>query len=141
MRQFVIFLLLFFACTPALPKVIFHTTENIPIIVEIADSPEEWAQGLVSREHLAEDAGMLFVFPDEAERTFWMKDTLIPLDLIFVNSEKEIVKITTAPPCLDDPCPTYTSNAPAKYVVEVNAGFAERNGIIEGTIIDGPAGI
>lgn len=125
-----------------MPMVTFHAVNgDVPVIVEIADSPDEWAHGLMFRESLAENEGMLFIFPGEKERVFWMKNTRIPLDIIFVSADNKVVNVVIALPCIADPCPTYSSNVPAKYVVETNAGFAARNGVIEGTRIDGPAGI
>ncbi len=139
MRWLAVFLVLA-GCVPALPSVVFHAVKgDVSVSVEIADSPEEWGRGLMFRESL--DGGMLFVFPDEKERVFWMKNTKIPLDIIFISSDMRVVSIVTAVPCTEDPCSTYPSKVPAKYVVEVNAGFADKNGITEGTIIDGPAGI
>ncbi len=101
--------------------------------VEIADSSEEWRTGLMNRDFLGEDSGMLFVFPDSQPRSFWMKDTLIPLDIIFVSEDYKIVDITTMQPCRADPCPSYRSKAPARYVLEVNAGYTRDNNITIGS--------
>ncbi|MEM4263449.1 MAG: DUF192 domain-containing protein [Candidatus Woesearchaeota archaeon] len=97
------------------------------VTVELAITPEEKAKGLMYREYLAEDRGMLFVFEEEKAPSFWMKNTLIPLDMIFINSENKIVDILLAEPCKKDPCRSYTPKADAKYVLEVNAGFSERH--------------
>ena len=72
---------------------------------------------------------MLFVFEDSKIRSFWMKNTLIPLDIMFINSDYEIIDIQTMEPCLEDPCKNYISKQPAKYALEVNSGFAEDNEI------------
>ncbi len=100
--------------------------------VEIADEPQEWRTGLMGRTSLPENSGMLFVFPDEQPRSFWMKNTLIPLDMIFISSNLSIIDIATMQPCKADPCPSYRSKAPAMYVLEVNAGYARSGNIILG---------
>jgi len=97
--------------------------------VEIADEPGEWGQGLMFRESLPEDAGMLFIFPDETLRSFWMKNTLIPLDIIFISTDLEIVHIAHAIPCETDPCASYSSLFPAQYVVEINGDLSDELGI------------
>jgi len=105
----------------------------VKLNVEIVATPEEWSKGLMFRSQLHENSGMFFAFTDEQKRTFWMKNTLIPLDIIFVSSDFIVVDIKeNFQPCKADPCPTYTSKYPAKYVLEVNAGFVGRNGIREG---------
>ena len=101
----------------------------IGLNVEIADDNEERSNGLMFRENLKENEGMIFIFDDEDAVSFWMKNTLIPLDMIFVNKNLEIVDIKTAVPCKKDPCTLYSPSEPAIYVVEVNAGFAEKNSI------------
>lgn len=98
------------------------------IAAEIADNPDEWEKGLMFKESLPPDSGMLFVFPDEALRSFWMKNTLIPLDMIFADSNGTIVNITkSAQPCKAILCESYSSGKPAKYVLEVNGGFSDAN--------------
>ncbi|MBU1201607.1 MAG: DUF192 domain-containing protein [Nanoarchaeota archaeon] len=104
--------------------------------VEVADTFEKRMTGLMHQESLGEFQGMLFIFDDEVVRDFWMKNTLIPLDIIFINSSFDIVKIQHAVPCKEDSCPTYSSINSSKYVVEVNAGFAEKNNIIEGMKVE-----
>jgi len=117
---------------------IFHTSSGeVEVSLEIADSPEERSRGLMFRESLPEKSGMLFVFGDEAVRTFWMKNTYLPLDMIFISSGLGIVHIEKdAQPCESDPCTTYSSRLPARYVIEVNAGFSERNGLVTGDSVD-----
>ena len=100
------------------------------VYVEIADEPHELNQGLMFRENLELDRGMFFVFDDERTLSFWMKNTLIPLDMLFVDADFRIVDIKeNVPPCKEDPCPSYPSKKPAKYVLEVNAGFTLKNDI------------
>ena len=100
------------------------------IFVEVPDDLEEHMRGLMFRQYLPWNAGMLFAFNNEEPRTFWMKNTLIPLDMIFIGDNSEIVDvIENVPPCEQDPCPSYPSKEPAQYVLEVNAGFVQQNGI------------
>jgi len=99
------------------------------ISVEVPETPAEMARGLMHREHLDENAGMLFIFATEAKHSFWMKNTLIPLDMIFIDSENKIVDILTAVPCKEEPCKSYIPKSEAKSVLEVNAGFAQKHNI------------
>ncbi len=100
------------------------------IFVEVPDDREEFARGLMFRKHLPWNAGMLFAFDDEEPRGFWMKNTLIPLDMIFIDSSSKIIDIKeNVPPCKQEECPTYPSKEPAQYVLEVNAGFVQENGV------------
>lgn len=101
----------------------------IKINVEIADDENERAKGLMLREKLNENDGMLFVFDEDSYQTFWMKSTLIPLDIIFIDENFGIIDIKTAVPCKEDPCMLYKSSKPAKYALEVNAGFTAENNI------------
>jgi len=106
--------------------------ENTAVDVEVVDTFAKRMTGLMYRETLDESSGMLFIFDDEQVRDFWMKNTLIPLDIIFLDSNYTIVKIQQAVPCKEDPCKTYSSEKPSKYVVEVNLDFAKNNNITEG---------
>lgn len=99
------------------------------IQAEIADTPKKRAEGLMFREHLAKDRGMLFTFEQAQPWTFWMKNTKIPLDIIWMNEKKQIIHIARdVPICTrtDDSCPQYRPNDPATYVLELGAGEAER---------------
>ncbi|MFH0798064.1 MAG: DUF192 domain-containing protein [Candidatus Woesearchaeota archaeon] len=89
--------------------------------VEIADTPEERAAGLTFRDSLCKDCGMLFISDDEDYPAFWMKNTLIPLDMVFINSEMEVVDVQHAAPCGTEECLSYIPKEKAKYVLEVNA--------------------
>jgi uncharacterized membrane protein (UPF0127 family) len=102
--------------------------EEVEVRVEIADDASERARGLMHRTALAENRGMLFVFPDEERLSFWMKNTLIPLSVAFMDSEGRIVDIQDMKP-LDDEPPSYVSAEPARYALEVNQGFFEKRGI------------
>lgn len=112
--------------------------ESVEVEVEIADDTEEMARGLMGRTALAEDAGMLFVYPDERELSFWMKDTLIPLSIAFMDAEGRIVDIQDMR-ALDDTPPHYTSAEPARYALEVNKGFFDERGVEVGDRAELPA--
>jgi uncharacterized membrane protein (UPF0127 family) len=109
---------------------ITFSKKNLKVKAEIAETLWEQTRGLMGRKHLGEFEGMLFVFNDEAPRSFWMKNTYIPLDLIFISQEKKIVEIKpNFEPCQESNCPIYRSQASVKYVLEVNAGFCEKHQI------------
>ncbi len=99
------------------------------IHAELADTIKKRAQGLMHREHLAKDRGMLFTFDQAQPWTFWMKNTKISLDIIWMNEKKQIIHIArNVPICTrtDDGCPQYQPNGPATYVLELGGGEAER---------------
>lgn len=102
---------------------------TITLIVEIADEPALQAIGLMNRTELPNNTGMLFVFKEEVMRQFWMKNTLIPLDIAFFNANQELIALKTMPPCTEDPCPKYSSSRAAQYALEAPAGYFEANGI------------
>ncbi|MEK6849747.1 MAG: DUF192 domain-containing protein [Nanoarchaeota archaeon] len=105
----------------------------VNIDVRVADTLSEQASGLMESS-LKDGEGMLFVFPDTAQRAFWMKNVTIPLDIIFVDETKTVNEIKeNLPPCERDPCAVYPSLKPARYVVEVPAGFAREHKIIVGS--------
>lgn len=108
--------------------IISKNTSTSPIYVEIADNPFEQSKGLMYRNNLDWNSGMLFVFDNERVQSFWMKNTLIPLDMIFIDKNHRIVDIKeNTQPCKIQNCPSYISKQPAKYVLEVNAGYAKEN--------------
>jgi uncharacterized membrane protein (UPF0127 family) len=102
--------------------------EEVEVRVEIADTDAERQRGLMGRTALPEDQGMLFVFGGEQELSFWMRNTLIPLSIAFMDSEGRIVDIQDMKPLDDDP-PHYVSAEPSRYALEVNRGFFEERGI------------
>jgi len=98
--------------------------------IEVAKDPEEIENGLMFRKQLDQDRGMFFVFKEEQIYPFWMKNTLIPLDIIWINKENKIVFIKeNAEPCTGSDCQTINPTATAKYVLEVNSGVSERLGL------------
>lgn len=97
---------------------------------EFAVTDDQRAMGLMNRKAMDADHSMLFVFPDDQPRTFWMKDTLIPLDIIYFDKDRKLVSMQlNAQPCKGDPCPLYGSDGDARYVLELNAGTASRLGL------------
>ncbi|MEW9625580.1 DUF192 domain-containing protein [Rhodanobacter geophilus] len=110
---------------------------------ELATHEAAREHGLMARTTLAPDHGMLFVFPDTAPRGFWMKNTLIPLDILYFDAERKLVSAQLdVPPCKAAPCPVYPSAGPARYVLELSAGTARRIGVRDGDTltIDGRLG-
>jgi uncharacterized protein len=105
--------------------------------VQVADTPDRQQTGLMCRNALDADAGMLFVFPAPTEGAFWMKNTLIPLAIAFINSNWRIVRIMEMPvapdPTADDPGKflLYDPHVPYRYALEVNTGFFKAHGISE----------
>ncbi|MEK6889556.1 MAG: DUF192 domain-containing protein [Nanoarchaeota archaeon] len=105
--------------------------------VEIADTLELRQQGLMYREQLTSNKGMLFIFDEEGIYPFWMKNTLIPLDIIWINENKEVVYIQeNALPCKEEICTSYNPNKKAKYILEINSGLANKFNITMGNKLD-----
>lgn len=103
--------------------------ENKCFIVEIANTDEERQLGLMNRESMASDKWMLFIFEEQKKHIFWMKNTLIPLDMVRIDSKENIVDIQTAQPCVSKVCETYVPKWDATYVLEINEWLAEKNNI------------
>ena len=100
--------------------------------VEIADTPDKQQLGLMFRESMPRDHGMLFIFPGETMRAFWMKNTKIPLDIIYFDKNLQLVSVANASPCRTVRCKSYPSAGSAMYVLELNAGLADELGLVEG---------
>jgi uncharacterized membrane protein (UPF0127 family) len=100
---------------------------TIKIDIEIADNDYERQLGLMKRESMGEMQGMLFIFPEEKYQSFWMFNTLFSLDMLFINSNKEIVTIHKNTKPLSEE--SYPSSKPAQYVLEVNGGFCDKYNI------------
>jgi uncharacterized membrane protein (UPF0127 family) len=104
--------------------------------IELALTPEQQEQGLMFRESLPERTGMLFVFAETAPHHFWMKNTMIPLDMIWMDEAGTVLFISAGtPPCKADPCPTYGPDFPAKSVLEIAGGKAKSEGVTVGTTL------
>jgi uncharacterized membrane protein (UPF0127 family) len=111
--------------------------KEVRVRVEVADDLAEQAKGLMDRTALGESRGMLFVYPEERELSLWMKNTLIPLSIAFIDSERRIIDIQAMKP-LDDEPPHYVSAEPAQYALEVNQGFFEKSGVKVGDRVELP---
>jgi len=133
-KIFVVFLLIFLvSCAKNINQIsIDNGKKIIKINVEIADDSEKRMQGLMFREKLDESKGMFFIFDNEDYLTFWMENTLIPLDIIFIDKDFKIVDIKYAVPCKSDQCRLYKPSRLAKYVLEVNGNFSINNKISVG---------
>jgi uncharacterized membrane protein (UPF0127 family) len=135
-KETLLFFALFLLSVPLahsqnLPKIPLYMKEK-EIRVEVARTPEERAVGLMWRKHLGKDEGMLFIFEEERYHSFWMKDTLIPLSIAFIDREGRIVKITDMKPL------TLTSHLPSQpvlYALEMNQGWFTKNGIKIGDLV------
>jgi uncharacterized protein len=114
------------------------TPNGVTIQAEIADTTERRAKGLMYRDSLAKDRGMLFTFAEPQLWTFWMKNTRIPLDIIWMDGKKRIVHIErNVPTCsrTDDGCPQYQPNDNAMYVLELAAGVADALKLQRGSVL------
>lgn len=109
--------------------------DEVLVDVEIAQTDEARQRGLMGRESLPEDAGMLFVYFQPHQSGFWMKDTLIPLSVAFIDEEQTITQIIDMEPCAEDPCPAYTPDEEYTAALEVNQGAFEEWGIDEGDTV------
>lgn len=106
--------------------------------VEIAADPASQERGLMFRESMPAEHGMLFVFADSQVRTFWMKNTHIPLDILYFDADYKLVSMQQrVPPCVSggNQCPVYPSTGPARYVLELNAGTADALGVKVGDVL------
>ncbi|WP_421950534.1 DUF192 domain-containing protein [Pelagibacterium sp.] len=135
-------LLLLASLAPALAQdnediaVIHSGDQSFTFTVEIADSPEETSRGLMFREELAPDAGMLFDFINERPASFWMQNTLIPLDMLFIKADGEIVRIhENAIPMDTTPIP---SGEPVRFVLEIPGGRSAELGLEAGARLEHP---
>jgi len=117
------------------PEVVIHSAYGpVTLQVEIADTPDTRARGLMYRRDLGANAGMLFVFPNESDQQFWMKNTSLPLDMVFIAKQRRIVGIVPE-------ARPFTTNSrgvgvPSQYVLEVNGGFCARHGINAGDTVE-----
>ncbi len=116
--------------SPAASQVVLKGPDSeIIVSVEIADTPPAREQGLMGRNALPEKTGMLFVMDEEQVLSFWMKNTLIPLDILFFDAQFRFVSAASMTPCTGDPCAVYSSGRPALYALEVPVGFAKQYGV------------
>lgn len=122
-----------------------HNRNKRVIKVEIAETPQQHSLGLMNRKKMAKDSGMLFVFDSELVREFWMKNTLIKLDIAYFDKNKKIIDIQqmqAQKSVMQTDYPTYPSKAPAQYALEMNEGWFEKNNFPIGTkfkFVSGPS--
>jgi uncharacterized protein len=113
------------------PRVIFP--DGFVVEVEVANTDELRAQGLMYRDQLKPGAGMIFFFPEDDVYPFWMKNTLIPLDMIWIDSSRKVAHLkSNVPPCKIENCPSYDPGVPSRYVLEVAGGEAAKHGLKAG---------
>jgi hypothetical protein len=118
----------------AAPRIILP--DHSAVIVEVASDDPTREQGLMYRDHMAENRGMIFLFAQAGEYPFWMKNTLIPLDMIWMDAAHRIVHIAhDVPPCKADPCPNYPPNAHASSVLELAGGVAAKHHLRDGDVL------
>ena len=128
----------FAACAYAADIIMFKTgtvkVGSHPLSVELALNEDQRERGLMFRKHLGRDEGMVFVFDEPAYQSMWMKNTLIPLSVAFLDGEGRILNIVDMQPQTLD---THTSAGPARYAIEANAGWFERNKVKAGDKVTG----
>ncbi len=127
------FLSLFLVCCSCTAQGPYVELNGIRFSVELAETEDKRALGLMFRDSMPDDHGMFFVFPAESSLGFWMKNTRIPLDIFYFDSSLSLVSVSeNTAPCRTPKCPVYPSNGPAKYVLELNAGKAAELGVKSG---------
>lgn len=105
--------------------------------VEIADTSEKRSLGLMFRDSLPDDHGMIFLFPGESMQSFWMKNVRIPLDILYFDADRKLVSVSEkAQPCRTQRCRGYPSSGPAQFVLELNAGKAAELGVQPGDVLE-----
>lgn len=111
---------------------------GLVLVADIAATDEQRTKGLSVKDSLAENEAMLFVFEDEAEHTFWMKNMKFPIDIIWIDTDKTVVHIEhNLQPCSSELfCSTYKPNDDSLYVLETIGGFAEKHDVVKGSRVD-----
>jgi len=133
---FILFCGSFFSSLAAEIKIIPLYIGQEKFTVEIADTPEKQLRGLMYREFIPDDFGMLFIYRTEYPRSYWMKNCLASLDIIFLDKNKQVINIHfNVPPCEDEPCKTYGSERPAQYVLELRGNRAKELNLKPGDAI------
>lgn len=128
------------ACGPkAITLSSYDGSNTATVTVEIADSVKERDKGLMNRAKLEQDKGMLFIFPESGMLKFWMKNTQIPLEVLFFDDAGAFVNAVQMTPCKADPCPQYKAQALSKFALEVTPDFRKTNGIGVGWKLDSEA--
>ena len=129
-------------CDETAPRYQQLTLAGREFRLELALTHEQITRGLMYREHIPDDGGMLFVFPDIRMRGFWMKNCLVPIDVVFLDGHGFITAIHTMPPpdpgTPEDDLPSYSSLRPARFAIELAGGTAGRLGLQPGQKLDLP---
>ncbi len=114
------------------------TVNGVQLVADVASTGEQRGKGLAIKDTLAENESMLFVFPEPDDYRFWMKDMKFPIDIIWIDDDKEVVHIEhSLEPCAPVSfCPTYQPDRDALYVLETVAGFAQKYNVTDGTHVD-----
>jgi hypothetical protein len=148
MAKNIIIVLLILVIIPIIYQIFFNnpplntkefTIKGRKFNLEIAKTIPQQSKGLMDRTNLCSNCGMIFIFDFEMPQAFWMKNTLIPLDMIFLDKNSQVINIVTATPepnVSDLQLKKYLSTAPAKYVIELNAGVSSNLGLKSGDTID-----
>jgi uncharacterized membrane protein (UPF0127 family) len=97
--------------------------------LEIAATPAARARGLMGRTEVPEGTGMVFLYPEDVAKAYWMKNTLVPLSIAFVAADGRVVSVSEMTPCRADPCPSYVPAGPYRYAVELAAGYFAAAGV------------
>lgn len=136
LSTFIIFF--FFVATSwgysSLPIVDIGTEDGTVIKAEVAASASDRAVGLMHRESIGESEGMYFVFDTDGPHTFWMRNVNFAIDILWLDGDMKVVDIATAKPCAEK-CPGYAPATPARYVLEIPAGFAAAHSITTGSTL------
>jgi uncharacterized membrane protein (UPF0127 family) len=109
----------------------FEGTDAL-LYVEVADTASEQRRGLMGRESLPAGEGVAFVYEEPVESTFWMKDTVIPLSIAFVDEAARVIDVRDMQPCRADPCPSYGADEPFALAIEANLGWFDEHGVEAG---------
>mgnify|MGYP001260753063 CR=1 FL=1 len=119
-------------------NVVFNTASGAhKYAVEVSDNKDTRTKGLMERDSLDKDKGMIFIFEEERIPAFWMKNMRFPLDMVFMDKNLKVVDYyENVPACKADPCPHYMPSTNSKYVVEVNAGTIKESGLTRGDIVE-----
>lgn len=135
--RFLLLLITLVVCSSCIAQDPYVVLGGERFTVELAETQEKQALGLMFRDQMPGDHGMLFLFPGEAPRSFWMKNCRIPLDIFYFDEDLALVSVSeNTPPCRTPRCPSYPSSGPAKYVLELNAGKAAALGVQAGDVLE-----
>lgn len=135
--RFVLICLLLSGCAGRESVAVFLTPGGPKrVLLEVVATEKERNRGLMFRSHLDENRGMLFVFEESGQPAFWMKNTYLSLDILFLSTEGIVVDLfERVSPCPMEPCPRYAPNSPARYVLEVTGGFVAHHAVRKGDLI------